>query len=60
MTLPELADLMKSLGVEQAMAFDGGSSTSLYVNGTDKFILTSAKDNAARRIKSALIIKNKS
>ena len=59
MTLSELAIFMKSLGVEQAMAFDGGSSTSLYVNLPDKkpFVLTSAKDNAARRIKSALLVK---
>jgi exopolysaccharide biosynthesis protein len=59
MTLPELADYMKSLNVDQAMAFDGGSSTSLYVNMPDKpkFILTSAKDNSARKVKSVVLIK---
>lgn len=59
MTLPELAEFMKNLGVKEALAFDGGSSTSMYVNlpGKNKFILTSAKDNAARRVKSVLLIK---
>ena len=65
MTLEELSGFMKNLDVEQAMAFDGGSSTSLYVDKnligmeTDKptFVLTSAKDNAARRVKSILIVK---
>jgi len=64
-TLPELADFMKKLKVEQAMAFDGGSSTSLYINYTlagmasDKptFSLTSAKDHTARKVKSILIVK---
>ncbi|MFH0703331.1 MAG: phosphodiester glycosidase family protein [bacterium] len=60
MTLPELAAFVEKLGVDSAMAFDGGSSTSLYINLPDnqKFILTSAKDNAARKVKSALLIKN--
>ena len=58
--LPELAKIMSKLGVEKAMAFDGGSSTSMYVNlpDSEKFILNSAKDNGARRVKSAVIIKN--
>lgn len=65
MTLKELSVLMKNLGAEKALAFDGGSSTSLYADynligaGTDKhkFILNSAKDNTARRVKSILILK---
>jgi exopolysaccharide biosynthesis protein len=59
MTLKELAHFMKSLGVEHSMAFDGGSSTSLYVDIPEKrgFVLNSAKDNAARRVKSILIVK---
>jgi len=59
MTLQELADYMQSLNVDQAMAFDGGSSTSLYVNMPDKqkFVLVSAKDNSARRVKSVLLVK---
>ncbi len=58
MTLKELAEFMKSLEVEQALALDGGSSTSLYINLPDqpKFILTSAKENAARRVKSIILI----
>lgn len=59
LTLKELADFMKKLGVEEAMAFDGGSSTSLYVDIPEKrgFILNSAKDNAARRVKSVLVLR---
>lgn len=58
MNLEELADFMKEIGAEQALAFDGGSSTSLYVDIPEKkFILNSAKDNAARRVKSILIVK---
>jgi len=68
MTLEKLSDFMKSLGVEKAMAFDGGSSTSLYVNTysysragnylpEEKLILNSAKDDSARRVKSVLIVK---
>jgi len=58
MTLQELADYMTSLNVDQALAFDGGSSTSLYVKMPDKqkFVLTSAKDNSARRVKSILMV----
>ena len=33
MTLRELAVLMKNLGCENAMNFDGGSSSAIYVNG---------------------------
>lgn len=58
MTLEELAGFMKTLGVKEAMAFDGGSSTSLYVNLPElKFMLNSAKNDSARRVKSVLIVK---
>ena len=59
MTLKQLAELMKNLEVDKALALDGGSSTSLYVNlpGQEKFVLISAKDNAARRVKSIILIK---
>lgn len=58
MTLQELADFMKKLGAEEAMAFDGGSSASLYSNlpGT-KVVFTSAKDNSARSVKTILTVK---
>ena len=35
MTLQELAAFMQTLGVEQAMNLDGGSSSSLYYSGSD-------------------------
>lgn len=58
MTITELKELVKKLGAEKAMAFDGGSSTSLFVNLPEMpFELNSAKDNQARRIKSALLVK---
>ena len=58
MTIQALADLMKNLGVEKAMAFDGGSSTSLYVDLPEaNLVLSSAKDNSARRVKTVLIVK---
>ena len=58
-SIPELSKLMKKLNIEDAMAFDGGSSTSLYVNvpGQQPFNLVSAKDHTARRVKSVLFIK---
>lgn len=60
MTLEDLAKFMKKQNVEKAMAFDGGSSTSLYVNLPDypEFILTSAKNNSARRVKSMILWKD--
>lgn len=58
MTIKELADFAKGLGAQKALAFDGGSSTSLYVNLPDvKLNINSAKDNGARRVKSVLIVK---
>ena len=61
MTIEELADFMKNLRAEDALAFDGGSSTSLFLDndltGKEAFVLTSAKDNSARSVKSVLIVK---
>ena len=58
MTLEELANFMKEIGIEKAMAFDGGSSTSLYVDlSGKKLVLNSAKDRTARRVKSILVLK---
>ena len=59
MTLEELSDFMKEIGVDKAMAFDGGSSTSLFVDIPEKrgFMLNSAKDRTARRVKSILVLK---
>lgn len=60
MTLPELAEYMRSLNLNKAMAFDGGSSTSLYLNlkNKNKFVMNSEKNNKARKIKSAILISN--
>jgi hypothetical protein len=57
MTLPELAKLVDLLGMEKAMAFDGGSSTSLNVNlpGT-QFSLVSAGEGAGRKVKTILLV----
>lgn len=59
MTLPELAEAIKNLGVDKAMAFDGGSSTSLFVKSPNKqkFILNSAKNDCARRVKSIITVR---
>ena len=58
LTLNELTEFLKTLKVEQGMAFDGGSSTSLYVDLPGKKLnLNSTKDNTARRVKSVLILK---
>lgn len=57
MTLPELAKLVDRLGMEKALAFDGGSSTSLYVNLPEKKLsLVSAGEGAGRKVKSVLLV----
>ena len=51
-------EIVKEIGAEKAMAFDGGSSTSLYVDlPGKKLVLNSAKDRTARRVKSILVLK---
>ncbi|MCM1264945.1 MAG: phosphodiester glycosidase family protein [Candidatus Gastranaerophilales bacterium] len=58
MTIYEARDLCKSYGMEKAMAFDGGSSTS--VDYKDKIHVTSTgikTDDTGRRLKSFLIVK---
>lgn len=58
MTLQELAELVKRMGMEKAMALDGGSSTSLYVNLPEKkFSLASAGEGAGRKVKTVLLVK---
>ncbi len=54
MNLMELRDLTKKWGMEKAMAFDGGGSTSFDVQ---ELHIVSEKDNQARKLKSFLIIK---
>lgn len=56
MDLYEVQDYVKSLGWDRAMAFDGGSSTSM--NYLNKYSIVSTKgDGAGRSLKSFLIVK---
>ncbi len=55
MTLPEVHELCKNLGFDRAMAFDGGSSTSM--NYLNKYNVISIKgDGAGRSLKSFLVV----
>ncbi len=54
MNLIELADLTRKWGMQKAMAFDGGGSTSFNSKELD---VVSDKDNQARKLKSFLILK---
>lgn len=58
MSMPEVHELCKKLELDRAMAFDGGSSTSL--NYKDKIEVISTKgDGAGRVLKSFMIINEK-
>lgn len=61
MTIYEARDFCIEKGMEKAMAFDGGSSTSLdYKNGDVEYHVTSIgipTDNTGRKLKSFLIVK---
>ena len=54
MTLEEVGNLAKKWGMEKAMAFDGGGSTSF---DSKELHIISDKDNSARSLKSFLILK---
>lgn len=54
MNLKEAAELAKSFGMEKAMAFDGGGSTSF---DSKELHIISEKDNQARKLKSFLMLK---
>ena len=61
LTLPALYKICEDLGLEKAMNFDGGGSTSLNYRGTDNpgyknFEITSDKNKNARKLKSFLVI----
>lgn len=56
-TIYEARDLCKELGLERAMAFDGGSSTSM--NYKKEIEVTSTKEEGGRMLKSFLILKDK-
>ena len=55
MNLSELADLTRKWGMQKAMAFDGGGSTSF---DSQELHVISEKNNEARKLKSFLILKN--
>ena len=54
MTLYELAKLMKKIGCEYAMNFDGGSSSALYVKGN---IVNTAINKEGIAVSNALLVK---
>ena len=61
LTLPGLYKVCEDLGLEKAMNFDGGGSTSLNYKGTDNpqyknFEISSDKNKNARKLKSFLLI----
>lgn len=53
MTLRELADLMKSLGAQNAINLDGGGSTTMWVNG---MVANRPSDGHQRGVGSALVV----
>lgn len=56
-SLPALADLMKTLGAEQAMNLDGGSSSSLYYKGKTFYGKVDLEGNSIKRpVKSVLLV----
>jgi len=60
-SLPKLAKLMKTLGVEKAMNLDGGSSSSLYYKGKVFYGKIDASGNPVKRpVKSVLLVKQRS
>jgi len=60
MSLQELAEFMKELGIEKAMNLDGGSSSSLYYKGKTIYGKLSTAGNLSRRaVKSVLLLQEK-
>lgn len=59
-SLPELADFMKTLGAVEAMNLDGGSSSSLFYEGTTVYGKLDEQGNPIQRpVKSVLLLKAK-
>ena len=54
MTLVELADVMRGLGVWQAMNFDGGGSTTMVIGG--RVVNTPSDPAGEREVGNALLI----
>jgi hypothetical protein len=60
MTLAEIAEFMKTLGVEKAMNLDGGSSSSLYYDGKAFYgKVNDQGERVERSIKSVLVLKDR-
>lgn len=60
MSLPALADFMKTIGVESAMNLDGGSSSSLYYRGKTFYGKVNRAGNQVKRpVKSVLLVQAK-
>ena len=58
LTLPEMADFLQTLGVEQALNLDGGSSSGLYFEGETNLGRFDATGEAIERpIKSILLVR---
>ncbi|MCC5627479.1 phosphodiester glycosidase family protein [Nostoc sphaeroides CHAB 2801] len=56
-SLPALADFMKTLGADKAMNLDGGSSSSLYYNGKTFYGKVDLEGNSMKRpVKSVLLV----
>ncbi|MEH2413488.1 phosphodiester glycosidase family protein [Nostoc sp.] len=56
-SLPALADFMKTLGADQVMNLDGGSSSSLYYKGKTFYGKVDLEGNSIkRRVKSVLLV----
>ena len=56
MTLAETAELVKSYGVDKAMAFDGGSSTSLnYKKSINVVSIQNDGQDTGRKLKTFMI-----
>jgi exopolysaccharide biosynthesis protein len=56
MTLPEIADYMLKIGCQQAMNFDGGGSSTLWVLGN---VINSPSEGKERPSANALIVLRK-
>lgn len=58
-SLPALADLIKTLGVEKAMNLDGGSSSSFFYQGKNFYGKVDASGNPIKRpVKSVLLVRS--
>lgn len=57
-SLENLPEYLQPFGFESAMAFDGGSSTSLFVRKPfENFVINSAKEDKGRFVKSFLFVR---